>query len=135
MAAKKKVATKAAKVAAPRVGGYEKATLTLSSEARTAVEGVGNVSGYVSKLLERGWREWNEALEQLAAEGWDDRDVLVSVQALSTGFVSPWAPSLLPAVRRIAPAVETELAARALLTLTREIAAGNKAVASRIGWH
>jgi hypothetical protein len=60
-----------------------KKTLSLDVHAAAALERVGNVSDYVSRIVQASHHRWNDALGNLVGAGWTRGEILVGIHALN----------------------------------------------------
>jgi len=57
-------------------------TFTLEDEAHALLDGVGNISEYVGKLILQHGRDWTESLARLRECGWQAEEILAACEAL-----------------------------------------------------
>lgn len=57
-------------------------TFTLEDEAHALLDGVGNISEYVSKLIVQHGRDWTAGLALLRERGWRPEEILAACEAL-----------------------------------------------------
>lgn len=62
--------------------------ITLTPAADALLDGVGNASAYLTRLVEQHHRAWQESLRYLLATGWQHADIVAACGALNGHFVT-----------------------------------------------